>query len=332
MTSSEYEAGTGYEIPARGRSCGECDPGLLDELRCRARGVQAEADYHAQKLDELTQARTRYDAARAAYGAARDTAAPTVAQLREQLAQVIEQLKCLVDDAREIWLLDNAYANIQVKLTACGDTSGCYFQDDCDFDAPLRNCRPDDIPARIADIERRVQAAKAAFTDLVAEPTALPARVAAVEAEIQDIKTRMGGDPRTTDFKRLYAAALVAGRHLAAVWRGFPHTNAYVDCLCRTLTCQVRGHSAIAKLLGRAAVRACHAEAKAARCEHLRQHTVDEVMAEYIRLRSRPQQPGVQDDPAPGREGDRDADDNDRHRVRQRERDADRYGPVGHDG
>lgn len=309
----------------------DCDPSLLDDLRCRAKGIQAEAEYNAQKMDELTQARTQYDGARSAYSAARTAAAPTVQELRHQLAQVIDQLKCLVDDDWEIRLLDRAYATIEERLEACGDTSGCYFQDDCEFDDDARNCPPEDIAGKIAEIDRRTQAAKAVFVDLIAEPTNLPKRVADLQAEVTAIVTSMAADPRTVDFKQLYAAALVARRHLAAVWRGFEHVNAYVDCLCLALTCQLKGHTAISVLKGRAAVHECHRQAGEARCEHLRKQTVDEVMAEYIRLRSADQydqgegrqEEGEEENRDREREGD---EEENRYRDRERERDQDRYG------
>jgi len=325
MTSAQ-EPGTSREGPdERHTPCPDCDPELLDELKCRAKGIEAQAAYNALKMDELAQARTQYDTARSAYSAARTAAAPAVQELRHQLAQVIDQLKCLVDSAREIALLDRAYATVKERLDACGDTSGCYFQDDCDFDDEVHNCRPEDTAGKIADIDRRVQAAKAAFVDLIAEPTNLAKRLADLQAEVRDIVTKMAADPRTVDFKQLYAAALVAKRHLAAIWRGFEHANAYVDCLCGALTCQFKGHAAISVLKGRAAVHECHRLAGEARCDHLRKQTADEVMAEYIRIRSAPHDDydSERDEETSEERGD---DEESRYRERERERDRDRYG------
>lgn len=325
MISPEYDAGPKQEGREDERTpCPDCDPGLLDRLKCRAKGIEAEAAYNAKTMDELTQARAQFDAARSAYSAARVAAAPAVQELRHQLIQVIEQLKCLVDDSREIRWLDRAFAIVLEKIEACGDTSGCYFQDDCDFDDDVENCRPEDIAAKIVDITRRTQAAKDAFTDLIGEPTNLAKRVADLQAEVKDIVTKMAADPRTVDFKQLYAAALVAQWHLAAVWRGFENANAYIDCLCRALTCQLKGHTAISRLKGREAVHECHRQAGEMRCEHLRKQTVDEVMAEYVKIRSGHREEEEEEEEERG--VDREDDERNRYRERERERDGDRYG------
>jgi hypothetical protein len=321
MTSAPYETGASRDRPEEHhRPSPDCDPGLLDDVRCRAKGIEAEAAYNAQHMEELTQARAQYDTARSAYSTARNAAAHTVQDLRQQLAQIIDQLKCLVDDAWEIRLLDRAYALVAEKLDACGGDDGCYFRDDCDFDDDVRDCHPKDVPAKIADIERRTEIATRAFVDLIAEPTNLPTRVADVQAEVKAIVAKMAAEQSTVDFKVLYAAALVARRHLAAVWRGFEHVNEYVDCLCRALTCRFKGHAAISVLKGRAAVHECHRLAGEARCEHLRKQTVDEVMAEYVRIRSTPHDESEEEP-----HDDRDDDDH-HHRERERERDRDRYG------
>lgn len=262
----------------------DCNPKLLDDLRCKAQGVAAQAAYNAAHMDALSAARAAYDAARSAYGKARTTAAPTVAEVRHQLTAIIDQLKCLINDRHEVDCLDRAWDAVVERLRACGENNGCYFTDDCDFDDDVQDCPPEDVPGRIAEIRRRTEAAEKAFADLIQEPTALATRVAQLKTEVAAIAAAMAGDAKTTDFKQLYARALVARRKLSAVWRGFEHTNAYVDCLCCALTCQLKGHTAIAILTGVAAVHACHQTAVEEGCKRLRENTVDEVMAEYIRI------------------------------------------------
>ena len=287
MTSPAYEPGASEDGLDEGHTpCRECDPDLLDELKCRAKGIEAEAAYNALTMDELTQARTQYDSARTEYNKARKAAIPDIRELGEQLYQVVDQLKCLVDN-QEIQLLDRAYAIVEERLDDyCGDKRGCYFHEGCDFGDEVDDFRPEDIAERIASIERSTKAAKGAFDDLIAEPTNLPKRVAAIKAELEGIVTNMAADSRTVDFKQLYVAARVARLHLACVHRGFVDTNAYIDCLCHALTCQLKGHTAISRLKGREAVHKCHLHARQARCKRLRARTVDEVMAEYIRIRS----------------------------------------------
>jgi hypothetical protein len=235
----------------------DCDPGALDDLKCTAKGIAAQAAYNAAHLEALDTARTQYEAARKAYSTARDTAAPLVREAKKQLDKLIEQLDCLIDDPAVVDKLNRAFGRVEEKLEACGDLS---------------------------DIERRTKEAEDCFADLIQEPTKLTERVTNLQAEIADIATKTGGNPESTDFRRLYAAALVARRHRAAVWRGFPDVNAYMDCICQVLTCMLRGHTAIAELKRRDAVHTCHRESKAEDCERLRSNTVDEVIAEYLKI------------------------------------------------
>ena len=246
MTSAQTEAGTGSESPeGRPQPCADCDPELLDHLKCRAVGIQAQADYNKTHEDALIQARTQYDGARSAYTSARAAAKPDVVDLGKQLNQVIEQLRCLVDDESKIQLLDQAFWRIQERLRKCDPKQGCTFHDDCDFDDMVRDCRPEDNASAIADIERRTAAAATVFTELIAEPANLTKRVADLKTETAAIVSKMASDSRTVDFKMLYAAALVARDHEQTIWRGFENVNAYIDCLCRTLTCQIKGYDAV---------------------------------------------------------------------------------------
>lgn len=299
MTTAQTGAGTGPVSPeGRPTPCADCNPELLDNLKCRATGIQAQADYNKAHEDELTQARTQYDGARSAYGLARSTAKPDVDDLAKQLNQVIDQLRCLVDNDNKIRLLDRAFSIVQGRLRACDPKQGCAFDDDCDFDDMAQDCRPEDIASAIADIERRTAAAVAVFTDLIAEPVNLAKRVSDLKAETAGIVSKMASDSRSVDFEMLYAAALVARDHEETIWRGFEHVNAYVDCLCRTLTCQIKGYTAVSELVRQQAVYQCHQDQKTAACQQLEEDTADQVFAEYIRLKSHPRQD--QDDPGRG--------------------------------
>ena len=71
--------GSGYP------SSPDCDPKLLDKLKCRAAGLKAQAEYATAHEAELTKARTDYDAARVAYRAARESAKPKCDDLAKQL-------------------------------------------------------------------------------------------------------------------------------------------------------------------------------------------------------------------------------------------------------
>lgn len=261
----------------------DCDPGLLDELACEAKGVEATAAYNAAHMEALTKARARYDGARSAYSAASDAASPLLVEGRKQVHKLVEQLECLINDEDTIARLNTSFDRVERRLHACGEQEGCYFRGDCDFDDEVRNCSHHEVPSRAAAIQRRVTEAEDCFTDLIDEPTKLAARVKKIQDEIADITKITGAPGESPDYRRLYAATLVTRQHLDSVWRGFRDVNAYIDCLCRALTCMLKGHAAIAQLKGRDAVHQCHHDLREKACAHLRDHTVDEVMAEYIR-------------------------------------------------
>ncbi|MGH4024785.1 MAG: hypothetical protein ACRDRV_09390 [Pseudonocardiaceae bacterium] len=285
MTSPSYAPDAGQKGSGdRHRPCSDCDPELLDDLKCKAKGVEAQAAYNAAHMEALAQARTKFEGARSAYSTARSAASILVKDVGNQLNHLIDQLKCLINDPSVIERIDCAYGRIKERLAACGGKSGCYFHDECDFDDLVRDCDPESVPKHVANIERRTKEAEDCFNDLIQEPTKLPERVAKLQAEVADISSKTGGDPAKTDFKRLYAAALVARQHLKDVWRGFADVNAYVDCLCHALTCILKGHTAIAILMGKAAVHKCQQQAIEEACTRLRENTVDEVMAEYLRI------------------------------------------------
>ncbi len=300
MTSSDHpkdadERGPDYRPPPPA----ECDPKVLDDMRCEAKGIAAQAEYNASKLTALDTARTQYEGARKAYSEAREAATPLVEAAGKQLDKLIDQLVCLLNDSSVTGKLDDAYGKVARRLEDCGDQSGCYCRLDCDFDE-WRRCPPADVAARIADIEQRTTQAEDCFADLIQEPTRVAERVTAVQAEIKDIETKIAGSPDPATFRRLYAAALVARRHLKAVWRGFADVNEYIDCLCQALTCMLRGHTAIADLKRRLAERKCHKDAEDLACKHLRDNTVEEVLAEYLKIEA-----GYGDRPPPEQYGDR---------------------------
>ena len=160
-------------------------------------------------------------------------------------------------------------------------------------------------------------AAPATLLPRLPQPTlrwpALPARVKALQDEIEAI-SKAAADGSWEPAK-LYAAVLVARRHLKDVWRGFADVNEYMECLCQALTCMIKGHAAIGELTRQDAVNQCHRESWKAACEHLEQNTVEEVLAEYLRVCGEP----CDERPGPDRE------DQDRHRDRDRpDRDDDR--------
>lgn len=268
--------------------CAECDPEIVDCLKCKAEGIQAQADYNAAHLPDLSTARTNYDKTRVDYRDARHAVALDLQDLRHQIKHLIERIKCLIKQEHVVECLDDAYCKVTDQLKKCGDTEGCCIKDNCEFDTDLCDVSPhevDKVLGRwITDYQRRADAAKACFNDLVKEPDELTKRVTARKAEIAGIAKDLDGDPANTDLKELYARALVARKHVHDVWRGFEHTNEFVECLCRALMCWSKGSSAIAVLTGEQAVRRCHERARETRCDYFREHTVKEILAVYDKI------------------------------------------------
>jgi hypothetical protein len=322
------------------RECPDCRPGALDPLRCRAEGVKAEAAYDEQHKDGPSP--EKYETARLEYGKARHDARPVVAEVRDQLTHITDQLRCLIDDSETVECLDEAWLEVKERLEVCDPQLGCCVDDEGDFDTEVSECGIETLKARIAEYEHRTDAAEACFTKLLAEPQALTQRVAALQAEVAGITSTSGSDDTAADqqgqtaapdYKRQYAAALVARRHLEEIWWGFDHPHDYVDCLCLALRISLRGRVALSRLNGELAVRTCRQKARHDRCEHLREKIAEAIIEEYVR-RCHPRH--WRDHDGEHRydhdhehryhpDDDRDDDDDDRdHRRRDDDRDRDR--------
>ena len=277
--------GRDEERPDEHGGCRDCDPKLLDHLKCRAKGIKAQSDYNDATLKQLDDDRTAYDGARHNYNEARKTAKPVIERLQLTLTGLIDQLDCLVQNPRKIAWLNEAYQKVELELRRCYPCEGCTFDDDCDFDDEVDSCADDDLETLIAKITLRAAAAQAAFDDLKAEATEIPKRVTKLQADVDKIEADM--KVAGADFVALYAAALVARGDQKAIYRGFHNVNDYMDCLCKAFMCVLKGHEAIGRLKGKQAVRKCHEDQRKAHCERLKTQTAEEVIAEYLKLKQR---------------------------------------------
>ena len=359
MTDAEGGAGFGERDQRR---CAGCDPDLLDELKCQASGIQAQAVYNAAHEQDLTDARDAFKKARAGYNAARSKAVPLVADARRQLEDLTDRVRCQLD-RHDAECIDTAFGRVSERLDRCGHGRGCCSDGDCDYD-DIRDCDPDDVPGRKAVIEYRTKEAQECFWCLIGEYTvvpkkpapsdpapadaapadaapaagapagaapavaavatapaasptpattpapataaasaataapaadgaapvapgdgtdaALPTRVTDLQSEIDKISSAAADG--SWDPPQLYAAVLVARRHLKDVWRGFANVNEYMECLCRALTCMIKGYAAISELTRQAAVNQCYRDSWKTTCDYLAGNTVEEVLAEYLRI------------------------------------------------
>jgi hypothetical protein len=258
------------------RECPDCRPEALDPLRCRAEGVKAEAAYDEKHKDGPNP--DQYEAARLQYGKARHDATPTVAKIREDLARVTDQLRCLIDDSEVVECLDDAWHDVRRRLEECDPQLGCCVDDEGDFDTDVSGCGIETLKARIAEYEHRTDAAEKCFATLLKEPEALKKRVSDLEAEVAGIDKDVCDED--ADRKMLYARALVARRHLEEVWWGYDHPHDYVDCVCLALRISLRGRAALSRLNGELAVRTCRLKARHDRCEHLREKIAEAIIEE----------------------------------------------------
>jgi hypothetical protein len=269
-SSREHEHSHG-DRPHKG--CPECDLGALDDLKCVAEGVKAQATYTDGKQTELDARRKQFDGARTAYSEARAKAKEDVKYIHDELERIRKQLECQVSES-VLECLKDAWENVRERLEHCGGVpTGCCIDDDCEFDEGCEDVSTDDLEKRKTEYERRVAAAGACFDELIKEPGDLTKRVADLKKDVDALAKD------TSDTRKAYARYLWYRRRLKDIWLGFEDANEYHDCLCQALMCSIKGHTAIAVLVGEIAVRTCRERSEKDRCEWLKSHVVDEILA-----------------------------------------------------
>ena len=281
----------------------ECDPARIDDLKCHAAGVAAQAAPNAQYQDAVEAAQAKFREVRDDYRKTRADVALEVQDMRHQTRRVIDRIKCLIKQERVVHCLDEAWEDVHELLIDCWK-GGCRVKedewtfdiDDCETEAELKH--------RIAECIEHAAKAQQCFQTLTGEPAALVQRVSDRKADLDAILAQLAGDPAKTDLKRVYTMALVERHKLSNVWDGLEETRDFVDHLCRALTCWTEGSVAIAILKGRLAVLECREQAEKDRCAYVRDHPADEVLMLYDKKCGA--------DPCPEREDDEEADERER--------------------
>jgi hypothetical protein len=269
---------------AQPQPCVDCDPSGLDTLKCDAEGIKKQAEVTTAAAVKLAERRAKYDAARVKYTQAREDAAKIVEESKDQLTQLLDRLKCTIDDERIVTRLKSAHQAVQAKLEECGVSGGCCADGECDFDTDIVDVPLSELNARRADVGRHTMQAEKCFDDLIDEPEQLTKRTTAIKEELAKIGEAIGKGERGDALVRLYARLLVVKQWRADVWRGFAGSNDYVDCLCRALTCSLKGWQALAVIEGAIAAGECREKAAEDRCKELQQSLVEELLAEYSKL------------------------------------------------
>jgi hypothetical protein len=261
--------------------CAECDTTLIDELKCKAAGVAAEAAYNAEYQDKITAAQAEFTEIRNKYRKTRTEVTLDVQDMRHQIKRAIDRIKCLIKQERVVECLDEAWCDVKEELDKCWSGGCCVKEAECQFDTSNPPSDETELKKLIAEYVEKAAKAEACFKKLSEEPGALAQRVRDRKAELDAIQTMIGGDAATTDLKRLYAMAVVLQYRLWRIWNGFKETKDFVDCLCRALTCWTEGSAAIATLKGKLAVLECHKKAEDERCASLSANPVDEILTVY---------------------------------------------------
>lgn len=280
MTTEQPRQDSEYGNNGPKDECAECDPARIDDLKCQAAGVAAQAAYNAQYQDAVAAAQAKFTDVRDSYRSTRSDVALEVQDMRHQIRRVIDRIKCLIKQERVVECLDEAWEDVRELLIDCWNGGCCVNDDECRFDTD--DCETEaHLNHRIAEYLAHADKAKQCFDTLTGEPAALAQRVADRKADLDAILAQLAGDPAKTDLKRVYAMALVEKYNLSIVWNGFKETKDFVECLCRALTCWTEGSVAIAILKGRLAVLDCKEQAAKDRCAYVQGHPVDEVLMVY---------------------------------------------------
>lgn len=266
--------------------CVECDVTGFDDLQCDGEGVTAEAEYLGEHREQLTERRSQFDGARTNYEAARNAAAEHLTWIDRQLARIRDQIECQLSEERR-GCLDEAWEHVRRDLESesCGGDTACCAPENCDFELDLdEDATSADIQALIDRFDKLVEKAESCFDALIGEPEALADRITTLRDYVEQLATAVC-DTDAPDFEHAYAKLLWAEYRRNTIWLRFDAADDYVDCLCRALNCSLKGRRALAKLAGMLATIECREQREHERCNWLREHVVEEVLAKCRRLR-----------------------------------------------
>lgn len=259
----------------------DCDSKSIAIVRCRAVGIEKQAEFNKEYQPPLDAAQETYASTRSTYRETRASIACDVRDLKHDISCLIKRIRCLIKQEHVVECLDDSFDCIVGELKKCDkprDELDCDYDDDCDH-VPLEV-----ITQRIVEYKAKLEAAKAHFGWLAGEPERLGKRFEDAEAEVKAVEAALKADPAVTDPKKLYVQAIVAWYHLKHVYGRFRTVSDFIDALCEALTCWRTGVVAVSELVRREAVLKCHLDAKEKECERLRSATIDEILVVYERL------------------------------------------------
>lgn len=260
---------------------GGCEPGLINDLKCKPDGIAAQAKANAANQPEVIAAQDTFDKTRRDYRDARQLYSHDVHDLKHEICSLVERIRCKFKQCHVADCIDEAHKCIVERLKKCAEAEPSL---NCKFDTNIGNLGDTEFQQRKKQYENDLAQAKAHFLKLSNEPADLAKRVADAKAELAKVNTEYAGDPATTDIKEVYAHALVLHGQIKKLWNGFENYTEYADMLCVALVCWTESADAVAILAGQDAVRTCHKNADKKRCEDLAANTVKEILAHYERI------------------------------------------------
>lgn len=266
-----------------GRRRRDRDLHQIDRMHCLSTGDKARSDYVTEHEPAMRQRETDFKTAQTDYLAARSTVAAKLGPLKESVAKIRVRVLCWLEHMeQEKNDLDHSWARVQSRLRHCEGHQKLFpGDDDCEFDFDLDHPTLVLVAMR-AQYTTRVETAEEQFTALLEEPDLLLARGTALEDEVAALGSAVNTeDP---DVIMCYASLLVVEYHLEQIWGPFDTANAYDDALRACLRCSVRGHRALIGIVGELAVRECREIKRKERCNELKAHLVDEIIAEYAEI------------------------------------------------
>lgn len=260
-----------------------CNPETIDSQVCWAERIERQAEVSKEGREKTDPKREQFKAAKEAYTAAFTAATTDIQGAREKLEQLRKDLGCrLSDESKQC--LGEVWDKLKDEIDACGTKPAGCRQFDCDFDDSVGDDETQaSLAGRIQAFRQRAGELGAYFDTLIERQTSLPQQAAQARAAVDTLATDAAADTGGKDALKLYARAIVLRWTLDGVLGGFPTVQSYLDCLCRTLNCQLEAWAAIVKLEGAMAERKCKDDAEQDRCDDLKANPVEILLDRYAK-------------------------------------------------
>jgi hypothetical protein len=179
--------------PFTGCGCNACDTESI-EIHCQSEGDKARAKYAEEHKDAPSP--KSYEQARLAYGQSRYKVKPILDDLKDKLADSMQEIRCRIDDRDTVDCLERSWRSVYKRLRKCR-VRGCCVEE-TSFEVDLDEIGVEHLKARLAKFAYVTSNADECFTRLAMESGLLEARVAAVAEKINSIYYTLHPDKAPT--------------------------------------------------------------------------------------------------------------------------------------